>query len=356
MCLFPLREGNSQTLADTARALAGRVTAALAPGEPVQLSFRNLSGKDEAEVRAAWQLIDTALRARAEGPAPATVAITFSQSAEGYLWVAELTRAGRREQVMIERAGEPAPTERRLTTIGLQKTLLWEQDEPILDIAATGSELVVLSAAGAAFYARQGDAWTPRKTIPISPTKAWPRDLRGRVLVGGDSVRVFLPGLHCSGDLRPEPSLACKQGDEPWPGAPPGAAIPAGRNYFSAEGMQPFFSAAPVGDRWILATTKGRIETLRGATIELDEWSDEIATVESPCGEYVLAAGAGEPLMVHALAISDGAASALGDSLLLPGRLTALWQASAKDSAVAISKDVDTGRYAAFNLSVTCGR
>ena len=91
-----------------------------------------------------------------------------------------------------------------------------------------------------------------------------------------------------------------------------------------------------------------------GSTIE--HWGSDLAGVDTPCGPRILATRAGGPDerdAVQPYAFVDGAASIAGPPLEFPGPVTALW--SAGNSATAVSRDLETGRYAAFSLAPACG-
>ena len=63
----------------------------------------------------------------------------------------------------------------------------------------------------------------------------------------------------------------------------------------------------------------------------------------------------GQPEAVQAFAIANGAAAALTAPVEMPGPVTALW-VSGGSAALAVSKDLSTGKYAAYLLTVACGQ
>ncbi len=321
---------SAQTNAGSARALARRIQAALTAGEPVRLSYHNVNGP-------ARQALEAALGGRTGSIDPAQVNITLTEDREGPLWVAEIVRNGKREAVLIERA-PAAPQEPVAPAVAIQKTPLWEQDEPILDLAPAEPDLAVLTPAGVAIWTRAPGGWTLRQTLPIAPPAPWPRDLRGRLLIEGDALKVFLPGLACTGALRPAPGIECAPGEAPWPGE--GAAIPAGRNLF--QGPQGQFSSAAPG-----LVSNGNAK-----------WGD-IAPIASGCGPQLLASRSsevGEPDAVQAYELRDGQRVARGAAVDFRGPVTALWPASDAGRVIAITRDTGTGRYAAFTLQIAGSR
>jgi hypothetical protein len=147
------------------------------------------------------------------------------------------------------------------------------------------------------------------------------------------------------------------------------------RNYFDGRIVTPtgsettvpaFFSAAQFTVReraaWALAGLDGRMH-LYGTPIQNGgAWTGlgaSIAGVESDCGSrsQVLTAASGDDTVADAVQvynISDGAPRRVGEAVRFPGPVTALWPAADRGVAVAVSRDLRTGRYVAFRLAITC--
>ncbi len=320
----------AQTPPEPATALARRIAANLTASEPVSLTFRGVS-------LPARKAIEAEFARRSSGPDPTAIIVTLSEDARGPLWVAEVVRAGKRDAVFFERPGERASEP---PDGSLEKHLLWEQDSPILDAARAAEDVVVLSPDGVSVYPRAERA--SRVMLPVAAPRPWPRDLRGRLIIDGDAVRAWLPGLACSGVLRPGPKLDCRTAEEPWPDS--AAPLEVGRNYFT--GQPPFYSAA----LQFRTTLDDR---------QPEDWGTDIASIETPCGPAVLAtarATAEETDSLRAFSISDGRPVAISAPIALPGPVTALWQNRDKVSALAVARSIDNDRYAAFTVTLTCGR
>jgi hypothetical protein len=187
--------GGADPLADAARALARRVATALAV--PFTVEIRNLTSLPIPR-----EAIQSELRDRPRGT-DVSATFTLSEAGDGLLWIAEIVRAGSREAVLMERAGRPEP---RRESVVIEKRLVWEQEQPMLDAVITADDLLILTPSGLAFRTPGGEQ---RAEIPIQPPRPWPRDLQGRVLLAGEDVRVVLPGLSCTGKTRPVPALDC---------------------------------------------------------------------------------------------------------------------------------------------------
>jgi hypothetical protein len=339
------------------RDLAAKLLAALAPRETVTLTVRNASSLGPEEAASVGRELENQLRAGKivlAQDAPVAVAVTLSENAQGPLWIAEIRRGDKRDVVMTVPALEPARPAKTPETI--ERELLLEQDQPMLDAAAAGEGLVVLEPGEVVVYRRRENRWE-RQSAASLPERVWPRDLRGRLALQDDSVQAFLPGLLCTGKWQPDVTLACAASDGPWPG---GAPMVKDRNYFEADKLPPFYSAARGPDYTLLAGVDGRVRLLDG-TLEspaaIAGWGSDIAAVQTACGSRVIAtrAGdAGETDSVEGFEMTGREATAVTPALEFPGPVTALW--AGESSAVAISRDLKTGQYAAFRLAITCSR
>jgi len=348
-----------------ARDLARGVAAAVAH-EPAALSIRNVSSLGPREAAEIGRVFESELKPAGAGAAE--VQITISENPTQFLLVAEIHRGDERH-VMIESwpraAASAAGGEGAAAQVTLEKKLLWEQDQPILDAAQAGDALVVLDAEHV-LRVRGSE----RQSAPIPLAHPWPRDLRGRLSVSGTAFTAWLPGTLCRGALEPQFSIECRESQEPWligPGALATFATPG--NFFQGRidvepggvhEVPPFYAAAPAGDGWILAGTDGRarVYTHSWQTAgEAAEMGSDVASIDTPCGGRVIAtrpSGPQEPDAVQPFEITGGAARPSGKALEFSGSITALW--SAGSSATAVVRDLQTGRYAAFSLAPACGR
>jgi hypothetical protein len=323
----------------------------------VAVSWRNLSTLGSAAAAQARAAFDSALGTRIGEPA-AEAQITISENATAYLLVEEF-RKGDDRQVWMASWKRAATTSAPPVTI--EKRLLWEQDEPILDAAPAPDSLYVLTPTAVIRV-------SPRQTAPIAASRPWPRDLRGHIRLNGAGLQVYLPGLSCSGTLEPL-TVTCKPSDESWTIESGSRALllanfAAGRNFFDGRVMTqsgarktiaPFYSAAAADAFWILATTDGRAEIYDGAMERVGTaglWGSDVAGVDTRCGgaPIVLATRPGEgPDAVQAYAIVNRTAVAAGAAAEMPGPVTALWS-----PGVAIVRT--GGRYQAYALTVSCAQ
>lgn len=342
--------GMGQTLADSARTLARKVAAALTPGEAVQLSVRNASSFPEADVAAARQALATELHVRNSAAEGAGVTVTLSENGQGCLWVAEVVRAGRREAVVIERAPSPEARAGAAAPLVVEKKPLWEQEVVILDAAPSEDGFAILDTNGISVYRRQEGGWNRVRLTPVEFPQPRPRDLRGRLAIRNGEFVAFLPGAEAG----PE-----------WPIEIGTARIWGARNYFTAPNLPPFFSVARAGTGWVLAGVDGRAQFFSAMLEPLAAfagWGSDVAHVEAACvsGPLVLTTKPGEaeePDEVQAYEIGEKQATTVGAPVEFLGPVTALHEwADGAGSAVAISHNLKTGRYAAFTLTIACSR
>ena len=385
LCLLAQR-APAQTPGDAARDLARKVAAVVAR-EPAGLSVRNqssLAAADFEEVRRALEAELRALGVRgAETGAAAEIRVTASENYRNGLLVAEVRRGQETLVLISDWPRRPGAARPPVSGVRLEKRLVWEQDDPILDFALleNGGEprLLVLDTTRVALYGRAAAGWEPRQSFPISLPAPWPRDPRGRLFVQGAAFQAYLPGMVCRGTLEP-PAMDC-QADEPLWLLSSGAALAGyapfrpGRNEFTGAlttaaaahaAVPPFYTMALAGagaePLWLFAMPDGRTAVYGPALAStgrtIPGWGD-IAGVEVRCGagRQVLAAradDAGELDTIQAWEITGDDITPLSSPVDFPGPLTALWSSGAA-SASAVSRDPETGRYAAYHVAIGCG-
>jgi len=349
--------------------LARAVSAAVAQ-EPVAVSVKNLSALgagDAAEIRRVFES-----ELKAAGQPAAEVQLTISENLTQFLLVAEIHRPGERQVLLVSWPRPPAAStaapKDKPAQVTLEKKLLWEQDLPILDVAQSGDAMLVLD--GTRVLLVRG---AERQSAPIPATHPWPRDLRGRLSVSpsgsGTAFTAYLPGTICRGSADAQLALECRDSPDPWLLAPGAIAIFApDRNIFQghldvepggARDLPPFYSAAPAGDAWIFAAADGRAHLYTHAwelTRNIDQWGSDVAGIQTPCGARILAnrpTGLTAPDAIQPYEVVDSTPNPAGPAIDFSGPITALW--SAGNSGTAISRDLQTGRYAAFSLAPICG-
>lgn len=341
--------------------------------EEVSLTIRSLSSFTPAEVTDLRRGLETELHSRGirftnKSDGAARIDVTLSENLEKRLWIADIRRGESRDVVMVVRALTSASAPRDAgAPLALQKKLLLDQEDPILDLALIESEMLVLEPARVACYRRKDERWEMRQSLPLPERLASSRDARGRLILDKESFSVYLPGLFCTGSAG-SLSMECKPREARWPFEFGSAELAKGRNFFSPKNLPAFFSAAAAEEQgnvfWILAGVDGRtllFDKSLAAIGSFGGWGSEIAGVESGCGRgrQVLATLRGDSLeseAVQAFEFVNRHAAAVSPPLELPGLVTAFWPSASRDSAYAVARNIKTGRYAAFHISVVCGR
>jgi hypothetical protein len=332
----------AETLEDAARALAKSVAARLAPNQTAHVTTRNVSSLGRADVTRAQSNFEQAVRRRVRNPVTIEITLTISENLKGYLLIADFKPGAERIVEMEPYRPEPAGASARpALTIG--KRMLWEQAPPILDIAVFDEQMLMLDTIGVTRYDRHDGKWTAAESASLPSAVRGPR---GRIEVADESLTVELPGATCHGTWKPALELHCESG----------AVFTAGRN--TLEAAIPFFSDAQIGGVHLVAEPDGRThiyDATQTASGTIDDWGSDIATLATCAGPRVAVTGAGESGdtvtvydLVHAVPIR------VSDSVDFPGPVTALWPS--KSGAFAVVRNLATGRYEAYGLTVDCGR
>jgi hypothetical protein len=301
--------------------------------------------------------------------------VTLSENLRDSVWVAEIRRGDQRE-VVIEERPKPAATISAASVV-IEKKLMFEENQRILDLAPLGHGLLVLDAEAVSIYESAGAGWQRKLSIPIPVSRPWPRDLRGRILVQGDLYQAYLPGVTCNGTAANGLGISCRA-ESLWPiGTGPAmlgfAQFAPARNFFdgrivasngSEKSVPAFFSAAEFKVRettaWALAGVDGRTHVyspVKNSAV-WEGWGSNIAGVESACGarSQVFATARTDDAAsdsVRAYDVVDGTPRLAGE-VAFSGPVTELWPAAERGVAFAISRDLKSGRYAAFRLAITC--
>jgi len=352
--------GWSQGFDEPSRVLAQKIIAALKTREPITLAFSTPSSDAAVALDRELRRLGITIAAQAG----VAVTVMLSENFRGLVWVAEIRRGDASEIVMEE---GPRPPEAASTVpLAIEKKRLLEQEPRILDLAPLGHGLLVLDAESVSVYEN-----SERKlTIRLPVTRPLPRDLRGRLFVQGDVYQAYLPGITCNGNAANGLSISCRD-EGLWPLGPNarGMSIPT-RNFFEnfvqPDGLQkrmpPFFTVVQLRADWLFAGTDGRARFYNAAFEPGPSWSgwgSDLAVIESACGSrtLLLATGTGDstaPDSTQAFELTDSTPRPVGDPVSFPGPVTALWPASERGTALAVYRDLKSGRYAAFRLAIPC--
>lgn len=370
--------------------LARRVVAVTGPGVvSVDVANRSsLTKKDVDEINRGLRAYLESLGLRTINPeqAAATVLITLSENLQNYVWVAEIHQGAGESSVVMTSAPrvETADLVRESPAMVVRKTPLWSQERPILDVvvlqeASGTSQIAVLDPDKVAIYRLADGRWQQEQSLPIMHSRTWPRDMRGRLVPKQDHLfDIYLPGVFCQSSNSPPLALVCRPSDDPWPLSqqlPLGGFFASTRNFFTGVlspgiGKQTstakFYSAAPLPrptyTLWVFAGVDGTLRLLDGVTEQTARvnWGSDLVSVKTQCGSgwQVLATRPGDNSAdsVRAFEFPDRDPVAVSPAVDFAGGITALWTEARGASAIAVSRNSETGNYEAFRLSMACGQ
>jgi len=369
--------------------LARKIVGATGPGA-VALDVMNRSSLSHAEVEEirrglSAELGAVGVRLVNADQAAVTVRVTFSENLQNYVWVAEV-RQGNNEASVVMVAiprSSPANVEHSTAALTIHKTLLWMDEDRMLDVAfVTGSpqHMIVLETGSVELFKLQDGRWQHEGSLPVMHSHTRPRDLRGRLILRKDRLfDAYLPGVFCRSSTTAPLALTCYESDDPWPLGTEQSGLSAffspSRNFFTGvlspgiekqTTVKAFYTAAMLPrDKyklWIFATVDGQVHLLDGISDQTPaklNWGSDIASVRSGCGLgwQVLVTGNGESAAetVRAFEIADREPVAVSQPAEFNGSVTALWSDSDGTGAIAVSQNSETGRYEAYRLSIACG-
>jgi hypothetical protein len=413
LCFFPLLPGLvvCSLAADWSvpeQQLARKIVAVTGPGA-VALTVENRSSLSKRESEIVSDGLHSALETlglRFVKPeqAAAAVAISLSENLNAYIWVAEI-RLG--DKVSIEMVSKPhvdgVVSTRDSVPLSIRKIPVWAQEEQILDVLVleentAPTHIAVLGPEDVSLYRLQGGKWQREQALGVAHTRPWPRDLRGRLTPGKDHLLdAYLPGVLCHSTNGASLTLSCQESDDPWPlvaGSAGGGvsanfpslvastlpAIPqvggffaSTRNFFTgalAPGVgkfatvPKFYSAAflPRGRYvlWLFAAVDGQIHMVDGVSDQPARlnWGSDVASLRTACGAgwQVLATSSGVPGSdsMRAYEFPDRDAVPVSAALDFGATVTALWTEAKGDTAMAVTRNGETGSYEAFRVAVAC--
>ena len=350
---------------------------------PVTLTVRNATTLDGDQVQIIRSGIETQLRNLGvklvdAGTSATQVRITISQNSRGWVWIAEITNGSVQKIVMysVPDGHQSAAVKHGAMILG--KQLLFNSDEPILDVLHLNTQAVkalfAVSPSNVYVFQPVGTGWTQQQKVPIVRNAIMPRDPRGHIVAATDHLFDFyLPGTVCSSGVTLPLTLTCRDADDLWPLGGQNAFYNASRNYFTgllrpgfAKQVSPFFSAAalPVADRtmWIFAGLDGQVRWMDGGAEQLlagtADWGSDIAAIRSGCaaGTQVLATSrsndSGEDT-IRAFEVLNQQASPVSAALAFDGEITSVWT-QAGDGSVTAVLHTTKGSYEAYAIDLSC--
>jgi hypothetical protein len=355
--------------------LAAKIAAAVAPAARARLT---VLGDSQLGVD-----LTAALGARGvavDRSAAAAVDVSCGDNLREHACVAAISNGGSFQVAVAatrarggERPGAPVPS------LSLELQPILAEREIMLDVLPVADRLLVLSPDAVTLRARDSNA-PSAQSARIATSRAWPRDVRGRLRLTPKGFDAFLPGVVCRGTITPL-AVVCADENESWPLAIDNAGISANRNYFTTPEGFAFYGAAPLETarqaRWLVADQNGTLVFLDrqrspiGRGDAADNPADgrprldtDIARLSPSCAarfpgtdvDYVVAVSealGGDVLrLMQAVGMTLTTTATVG----LPGEATALWDQPDGRFATVIVRSPGTSRYEAFRLTVSCAR
>ncbi len=385
LCAFASVAARADVWTVPVSAFAQKIVSKAGPGTAVTLSVKNISSLSAADVNAVRAQIESELRGRGlrivdPEQSVAELGVTLSENAAGYVWIAEIKQGGAVDTVFTTLHRTDSAEMRPTGAMTLQRRLLWTQDEPILDVALVGTQMlpgaIVLTPSKVAYYRVQNSAWQEADAAAITHSRPLPRDVRGMILSAGNNpFEVALPGARCAISGNNPYRITCADTDDPWPlyeGQPRlDAFFSPTRNFFtgaiSRSGdsvtVPPFYSAAMFGNsEWLFTGIDGRVQYsnfVNTLPVAVVNWGSELASLRSKCSPdaVVLATRNGDytqPDAVQGFQVIARDPVAVTGALEFAGPVMAL--RGSGDSATAVSHNLKTGKYEAYSLTLVCNQ
>jgi hypothetical protein len=358
------------SLEDGARSLARR-TAATIRSASVTCEARNLSSLKEAEFLSFAAAFQKELQNRdvkiVKSEGGASVLLTLSETVDGYTGVVGVQRGESSYVLMESLAGElKSGSGEAGTTMGLQKELMFSQEEPLVDADIFRYEPKYLNTLGKqlwAFYEWKQDKWElfrsrilPRKRIPS-------RDLRGVVRYSIDATAALFPGEVCRTGIH-----------LPWECEPNKVHLrPSSVDWELIEDkkLPPWLSAAQFEidgqDALVITGEDGMARVYSQgseAIATVPGWGSEIASTHSGCGKgwQILVTGKGDwgtPDSLTAMEFDREKLTRVSESIDLPGPIISLHQTTSdkipdRDMAIAVVHNLHTGFYEIYRITISC--
>ena len=351
----------AQALDEALKTLLSKVARSVEPGPGVHVSAKNSSSLSGADLLRVQRAFERALQRRPVkgAPTPATlteVRLTLAEDVREAVLIAEIVQSMQRRVELVR--FQPEGSEHKSLPV-LERRLLWEQPEAMLDALLEDDRLLILEPQRLAVYERRDGQWKSAGDALIDAPPV--RDPRGRLTLDNGVLTVYLPGAACRGRLSPAFELSCTNQTEDLPLAGEQVHLVPGRNTLESGGWSGFYSLARLETgnrlRLLLAEADGRTRLYETNRQPLG-WVEGLnGDWIGACSDKVLQAKPtekGTSTSLAAYRIVERKAAPATEALEFPAPVTALWPAAG--GAIAIVKNAATGNYAAYSIRLDCSR
>jgi hypothetical protein len=320
LALFGIpRMAYSATLEESARELAGKIASALPAKNGVFVEVRNVSSLAASEAADVQQALSAELQNRGwslvtNDASAVSVLATLSENLKGYVWSAEIRQGDVSRTVLLTLPKSPEnQTAPRTKSLALHAEKFWEGPEPILDatvvwVAEGNHALVLLLPEG--LLVRKIEDGSAIK-IPLDSNQTMTRNPDGTFLNNLDPLSILLEPNLCTVALNPPAVQQC----------------------------------SPAPRLQLIDPIPGR---------------GQVTGIRSMCGGgmQILASGAGDYSQsdtVQAFESDNGNAVPVTEELTFPGPVS-LHGAATSSAPSAIVRNLRSGNYEAYHLSISCQR
>jgi hypothetical protein len=364
----------ADSLEDAVRLLARKAASAL-HGVAATCEVKNSSSLQGKEFSNLSTVFQEELQRRGARILPrdaaVSVVLTVTENSTAYMGIVQIRRKESPESFM-EVLGpiEGAPAAELTYSLVLHKEFLFSQDVPMVDVVLAGDDrhAHALGLEEISSYELHGDRWVLTGTVRLPVQHSPVRELRGFLYFEFDAIAAYFPGEVCRISLMGGMASNCAKYPESMP------VRSVSRNVLSRQRMGPWFSFAQLGPEEatrVIVTGQDSLARLYeegpDPVSTFSGWGSEIAGVHTGCGSgwQLLVTGKGDWTTadtVQAVEIQERRAQSVSAPIEFAGAVTALHspatrtasEASASTSAVAVIHNLQTGRYEAYRLSITC--
>jgi len=408
----------ADSLEEAARNFARKVTSLLPSHNSVSLSVRNLSSLNAEQISHFSQVVEGEIQSRGHkissgDAAGVLLRVTLSENPAGLLAIGEVVENGQSrftlEGFSLAEVPYGGSNSKKVT---LSRELVWKQQDPILDLKFLRSDgqkkerIAVLGINALSLYEGQEMSWSLVRSFPI-PRSEQSRAPRGQLFQlsenGHPRLIADFPKLICSIDLGgalDSMNLECNSSEQKelvglsFLTAGPflldnAAKWDSSGSYFTGEiyaesgirlHIDPFFSSGFLALKSgeppaVLVTTgidgRGRIlDKDDRQLLSFKDWGSQLITMHSSCddGWRILATArvdrtGSDGIMAYQFEEHD--VIALDQPVAMPGPVLSLGSeqvpsdaefAGHHDGAIAVVRNLKTGEYEAYRISMACGR
>jgi hypothetical protein len=393
------RPSLADSLEDAARALARKVVANHKKNLGSSYVWENRASVSLAtseRMREAFEVeLERLLRIRVDHVEQASTSILITESASQiHLLAKDSSQDGDIVDSVTLPKGQFASIEGAGTVLKLDRQVLWQQPESMLDLAVSNDPsgkpeiLVVLGRESLSLYTWIEGKWVLKDSTPLPNSKTPLRDLRGEIHIYDHFFQFHLPGMECDGDAWQKLTFECEEQSGIWHAEfdfmlP--FSLEAGRNFFAIDPhyigpkkstLTGFFSVAPYSplkpyyqDQVILAGVDGHTyiyfsgnerekipESLERLPVN---WGSDLAQISVNCREgfLVLASGAKDHSSQDTLQgfeVEPRAVTPVTPIAEFPGPILSLKNTDDSAEVIALVFNLTTGNYEAYRVTVEC--